>query len=100
TGVQTCALPICSSACTMPPHLDHLVGPDALLFHSLSESLVTGIQHGGCRLGAGHGVGTVLKQGVLVLALTDDALSFWHRFASFVRSQDPVSGRFVNLVSQ
>src|SRR5690606_29553676 len=85
---------------TMPPTFDHLVGADALLLHGLPEGLIVGIEYGGCRLGAGHGVGTVLEQGALVLALTDDALSFWHRFASFVRSQDPVSGRFVNLVSQ
>src|SRR5690606_21896127 len=84
---------------TMAPTLDHLVGPDALLLHGLPESLVSGIQHGVCCLGAGHGVGAGLEQRTLILPFADGALSLWHRFALSVRSQDSVSGRTIHLVA-
>src|SRR5690554_986647 len=89
-----------SRPATMPPTLDHLVWPDALLLHSLPECLVTGVQHGIRSLGAGDRISPRLEQRTLILPLADGALSLWHRFALSVRSQDSVSGRLVHLVAQ
>src|SRR5690554_2417553 len=70
-----------SRAPAMTPTLDHLVGPDALLLHGLPECLVSGIQHGVCCLGAGHGISPRLQERVLVLAFTDEPLSLRNSLA-------------------
>src|SRR5690554_7387193 len=74
-----------SRPATMPPTLDHLVWPDALLLHGLPERFVTGVEHGVCRLGAGHGIRARLQKRVLVLAFTDEPLSLRHSLALAVR---------------
>src|SRR5690554_1341789 len=84
---------------TMAPTLDHLVGPDALLLHRLAESLVSGIQHGVCCLGAGNRIRARLEQRVLVLAFTDEPLSLRHSFTLAVGFQDAIGRGTVDLVA-